>query len=549
MAAAAAVCSFGIASGAKAANIDTGDPDVTMRWDNTVKYTLGMRVAPIDANVAGGINTNFPDYNFKQGDLETNRVDLLSEFDVDYQRKMGFRISGAGWYDQVYNQNNSNDTGFTPNLGHPANVFPNGTQVLQGRDAEVLDAFVYRNFDLENGQKLSVRAGRHSLLWGESLFWGGNAIAGTQSPVDVVKAAGLPGAQFKEIIMPVGQVSASWQLSSHVSLGAFYQFEDRKERDPTVGSYFDFAGFYAAGGNNLILVPGSFPVYVTRTRNVDGYEHNQGGAELRWKASDNWELGFYFVNYDARSPQFYLTPVGGPGPTANGVDVGTYRAIYAQNIQAYGTSFATLVGDTNVSGEFSVRTNDPLAGNPGGFMTDVTGQANVSNHILYPVGKTFRGNMSAITLFPASPLWEGAALVGEIAYNYKISNDNGKPLDPNVTPSAWAAWMNFEPSYFQIMPGLDMTLPINVTYVFGGRSSLGPSIFNFIGENSGSVTVGPSFTYHDVYKFALQYTYFYGPGAPFAVGSPTSIPAGPYYSFKQQWADRDYVALTFSTSF
>lgn len=538
--AAAAAFTLGLSGSAYAIGIDTGDPDLTIRFDNTVKYTVGVRVKPEDKNVAPGPYDNFSvddgDNNFKQGDLETNRFDLLSEFDLDYQHRMGFRVSGAGWYDQVYNQNNSNNSPLTNNNlgGHPNNHFANGTQVLQGRDAEVLDGFIYRNLDLENGQNLDIRLGRHSVLWGESLFWGGNAIAGTQQPVDVLKALSLPGAQFKEIIMPTGQLSAIWQINSKLSLGAFYQFEDRKERDPTVGSYFGFADFYDAGGYNLLVAPGT---YFGRLKNIDAYKHNQGGGEIRWKATDNWELGFYAVNYDARSPKFWLEPGVQAGPQSDGAfRIGSYDAFYAQNIHAYAASFATLVGDTNVSGEFAVHTHQPMASGDGDFIVGGPGTP-------YAVGDTFHGNMSAITLFPANKLWEGAVLVGELAYNYRINVNNKALLDPNTTPSAWAAWLNFEPSYFQVLPGLDLTVPINITYVFGGRSSLGPSIYDFIGENSGSITFGVSGTYRDRYKIGLSYTDFFGRPGPFATGPAV------YYSYQQQWADRDYVALTLSTSF
>ena len=49
----------------------------------------------------------------------------------------------------------------------------------------------------------TVRAGKHSVLWGESLFFGTNAIAGGQQPFDVVKLLSVPSTQFKEAIRPV----------------------------------------------------------------------------------------------------------------------------------------------------------------------------------------------------------------------------------------------------------------------------------------------------------------------------------------------------------
>jgi hypothetical protein len=49
MAVAAALASF--AGGAYAFEIDTGNPDIAMRWDNTFRYNLGMRVEGRDQNI------------------------------------------------------------------------------------------------------------------------------------------------------------------------------------------------------------------------------------------------------------------------------------------------------------------------------------------------------------------------------------------------------------------------------------------------------------------------------------------------------------------
>lgn len=40
-----------ISMGAQAFEIDTGNPDLTLRWDNTVKYNLTMRAQDQDKSV------------------------------------------------------------------------------------------------------------------------------------------------------------------------------------------------------------------------------------------------------------------------------------------------------------------------------------------------------------------------------------------------------------------------------------------------------------------------------------------------------------------
>ena len=68
-----------------------------MRWDNTVRYNLGVRAQSQNNAILGNPNFDDGDRNFSNGSLVTNRFDLLSEFDFVFQKKYGFRASYAGW--------------------------------------------------------------------------------------------------------------------------------------------------------------------------------------------------------------------------------------------------------------------------------------------------------------------------------------------------------------------------------------------------------------------------------------------------------------------
>src|SRR3546814_10898137 len=63
--------------------------------------------------------------------------------------------------------------------------FLDDTRELPGRDAELLDAFVFLRGDVGEASQGTVRLGRHSLIYGESLFYGGNGIANAQGPSDI----------------------------------------------------------------------------------------------------------------------------------------------------------------------------------------------------------------------------------------------------------------------------------------------------------------------------------------------------------------------------
>ncbi len=89
---------LGALGSAHAGEIDTGNPDLAVRWDNTVKYNYGYRVNQQEQALLKSANFDDGDRNFDRGTV-SSRVDLLSEFDLVYQKTMGVRVSGAGWFD------------------------------------------------------------------------------------------------------------------------------------------------------------------------------------------------------------------------------------------------------------------------------------------------------------------------------------------------------------------------------------------------------------------------------------------------------------------
>ncbi|MCP4712164.1 MAG: DUF1302 domain-containing protein, partial [Planctomycetes bacterium] len=82
-------------------------------------YSAGFRVdgqsdtLTDSARNPGNLNQDDGDRNFDRG-LISNRFDLLSEFDVIY-KGWGVRLSGAAWYDFVYNTDNDNNSPATAN--------------------------------------------------------------------------------------------------------------------------------------------------------------------------------------------------------------------------------------------------------------------------------------------------------------------------------------------------------------------------------------------------------------------------------------------------
>ena len=97
-----------VCGSAGAFEIKTGHEDFKINWDNSIRFNLGYRVGEADSAILANPDFDDGERNFKHG-IVASRLDLLSEFDVSYQKKYGIRLSGAGWYDPVYNSRLGNN--------------------------------------------------------------------------------------------------------------------------------------------------------------------------------------------------------------------------------------------------------------------------------------------------------------------------------------------------------------------------------------------------------------------------------------------------------
>jgi Protein of unknown function (DUF1302) len=521
---------------AHAIDFETNDPDLKATWNNTFKYSTAYRLQ--DANPAltndpanFTFNQNSGDLNFKKKGMVSNRLDWLTELDVG-TKNYGGRFSAAAWYDAVYNRGNHNDGTVLDSTallsGNSANQFTSGTKNLHGNYSEVMDAFVYAKGDLGE-TPATARLGRHTLLYGETLFFGANGIANAQGPVDMVKMLTVPGWQFKEILRPVNQISGDVQLTSNVSVGAYYQLEWRPSLIPGVGSYLsDFNGA-GAGVAGILTGPTSSAVGIS---DLNAKNSGQGGAQLKYTpAGSDVEYGLYAAQYNDKTPQLYVN-----------VAANTLQQVYAEGIKTYGASASTVLLGANVAAEVSVRRNTPLNNDP----VFAVGAATSSNP-LFGVGNTAHANFSSIYVMPTNSFFQGGVWLAELAWNRTTScTANCAVVDPNTTRDATAMRMIFEPAYYQVVNGMDITIPVGVGYNLNGRSS---AVFKFNGgvEHGGDLSIGVNGTYQQVWKGGINYVHFMGAATPFLIRNPAT--GLPMESFGQSLADRDYISFNIKRSF
>lgn len=483
------------------------DQTLTINLETTVEYSNIYRVNDPSAILAGpdNANGNDGDSNFRHGFVD-NTFDVLPVFDLKYG-DAGVHVSGEAYLDTPYLDKNQNDQ---PGTLNPYTVasnkdFTSATRNINGQNAVLLDAFAYDSvrFGADENQDITVKFGRQTLLWGQSLFFTSSGIAAGQAPVDIIKAQSLPNPQAQQVFLPVGQAVLTYQPNQILTFQGYYQFEWEPDTFQGSGAYFNSGDFLDKGGQRLILGPGA---YAYRGKDNRPTHNGQFGASIQ-ATLGNYDLGVYALRFDSKAPEIYL---GLPQANQPG-SAGTYTLVYPRDIAIYGTSLSTTVGPANVGGEISGRTNMPLDSGIGLLynpltLAPVTGNAN--SHPLYAVGDTFDAQASAIYVSPGIPGDPGGVSVdGEAAVEHVLSVTRNKAaLTPGRDSTAGKFEIVLSPTYYEVLPSLELQFPIGITYNLFGRSQIDSSM----NHGTGTFSVGVTGTYDTTWIAGLTYQDYLG---------------------------------------
>ena len=229
----AASVTLALAPAAHAVNFDL-DNGAQVIWTTTLSAGTSIRAENPDARLihpnnaalygipgAVGGNTDDGTLNFEKGKSFSSPFKIVT--DVEYkQGNYGGFIRAKAWYDYTLENDGVRHGSFTNGYAQGAKLDDSNYEDLaKFSGAALLDAYVYGTFKLGEDHDARVRIGRHVLNWGESAFIQGvNQI----NPIDV-PALRRPGTEIKEVLLPVGMVSANVGLGKGVSAEGFYQFE------------------------------------------------------------------------------------------------------------------------------------------------------------------------------------------------------------------------------------------------------------------------------------------------------------------------------------
>ena len=532
-----------MANCAQAYQFDAGQ-DWKVHWDNTLSYNLGVRMKSINHNIGDSPVAQESDYKFQdRGDVVTNRVALLSEFDAVFDDRYGMRISASGWNDFAYDDNVETNPGSAApgvpysSLGSRSNgKYGDETEKYYLHGAQLLDAFVFSNFTVGDYES-SVKAGRLTQYWGNSLFFGSQGISYSQNASDLIKAAATPGTQAKELAIPRTQLLLQTQLSPEFSLSAQYFLEYQENLMPEGGTYLGPVGFLFQGPDQ------AFGGQLRRAHDdkPDNINNNFG---LRAAWTPQWldgTLSAYYRRLDETQAWAPLFGLDGAQPT--------YRLGYAEHVNLYGLSLDTQVGPYSTGFEVSYRQNTALNSTSAIGSNDTKGAR----------GDTLNVIANVLAGLTPTDLYDTGTALAEIAYTRKLKVTDNKQLYNGVhdegcgvgqdkwdgcsTDDAVQIAVQFTPQWLQVWPGVDLDSPMLLIHgLYGNGASL-----NSGNQGSTVYSLGLHALMVQKYNVTLAYNGYHA-----HTSGKTSLGGNDFYAGGNgawMYNDKDWLSLTFSTSF
>ena len=375
-------------------------------------------------------NSDDGNRNYASGDAFSQIFKGSHDLQFSYQNFGGF-VRGKYWYDSAI-ENNSVDYGHGPttDVGGQSGTalsYNNGEKLddsefndlSKASGAELMDAYVYGEFDILD-MPLDVRFGKQVVSWGESTFITGGV--NSINPIDV-NAYRRPGAEVKEVLLPVNMAYSNLGLTENLSLETFYQLEFQEHVIPGCGTFFSSNDYASEGCNNISIQDGVTSIERDADGKRDASDEGQYGTAFRFtsEALGDTEFGLYTMNIHSRVPSInfvkndvsnaavlsnlsaqYIAGVTAAGiaalaengieeghpayatqlagieaqanatvgafVTANGadaigaavVDDSGYYVTYKEDIQVTGLSFSSTVGSMALSGEVSYKKDVPV---------------------------------------------------------------------------------------------------------------------------------------------------------------------------------------------
>lgn len=520
-----------LAGQANAFRFDTSE-DWEMRWDNTVKLNVMSRVAKQDKDVitpragAGWFLADDADLSVDRSNLGlvSTRLDVLSEFDVVWRENFGFRVSGSAWYDPQYeDDNNDHPKDRRLSWGSPSTPvgeYNHAAEDMHYAGGELLDAFVFANFDV-GATSIGIRAGRHTIFWGQGLLTNGalHGVGGAMAPIDFNKALSVPGSEAKELFLPTSKISTVIQLTDNLTLNAYYSNEFQAYRLPEDGTYWSPAEGLTEDSEFFTLIPGD-PIRTGLKHRGFSEDTGDYGFNLQYYLEAlSLDVGLIYINYTDKNLHGMLGVTGSenaPGldPDAGTNAIGELKWVFKNDIDLFGIALAREIAGISFGMDIVYRQDSGLAPDFRASATQGGIDFRAADSDDYPgaVGDIWHVNISALLLLNNDwGLWDGGNAIVEATFSMlEDCTENCQLLDSRVSEDRVISQIAavFRPTWYQVRPGWDLTLPVSVAYTIDGEKS--PISFGG-DEEGGSASVGVQLDIDQQWSVTAAYNARFGP--------------------------------------
>lgn len=459
---AAAIAACG--GGAHAGDFRLGD-ELNGTWTLNASLGTNVRTQDRDAKLtsfgnanhnggkpgSGGGSTDDGDLNFDRGDVTSTTLKLVGDVELRY-RNYGALLRAKAWHDFTLANKKVDhghfDNGYVPNERLNDGHYDSAAKFT---GAELLDAFVYGDWELGGDSRLNMRLGNQVVNWGESIFIQGVNVV---NPIDV-PAARRAGAQVREILLPVPLLYGNLGLPGGVSLEAFYQLKWKKTVIDGCGTFFSPADVINCGGSQFgsdvfsdreqyegVAALGGLNLRSLRLNDDKPSDAGQYGLALHWlEPASETDIGLYYINYHTRTPFLSLSSVPSEPSSLYGTAAPlSYLLDYsAEDIKTFGLSLSNTLGGVSVMAELSYTRDLPVQINGGDLVQfGVSGGTQgplVGKRIYDPAGATIRGydrmdkiqlQLGAINVFSQVLGAQSLLAVGEVGMSWVRDLPNAK---------------------------------------------------------------------------------------------------------------------------
>lgn len=273
----------------------------------------------VDAGGFYSVNGDDGNLNFDKGDIVSAVSKLSTDLTFDLGGFATGLLRGAFFFDQVNadGEDRHFNTLYQPEYTEARAERRN----VAGHDALLLDAYVHANLPVF-GREIGLRVGNQVLNWGESTFLVPNSL-NTINPPNLPLLR-LPGADLKEVFVPVPMAVATMDLLEGMAVQAFYQFAWKPAVVDPAGTFYSTSDLVGGGTYAMlsfakapedpagVSVPAGLTDLLSdssralmRTEDRLPSDSGQYGVSLRQFLPDfmnGTEVAAYFLNYHSRFP-------------------------------------------------------------------------------------------------------------------------------------------------------------------------------------------------------------------------------------------------------